>query len=236
MAKYFNNKIKSGKLAGSVFAVRYGEVIERAYNPIVSNPKSPAQVESRAKLKLLSQMAAVMAPFIAIKRVGSVSSRNFFTKFNYAAVSYADDAVDVNLSNIKLTSGVVSLPSVVVTRESENLAVSLSGAAIGINRVVYIGFIRDEDGTLRALSSVVVSTPGESNSFPGTLYGSPLANREVFVYAYGVRDNTENASVKFGNMSILTAEAVAKLIVSTTLTEKDVTLTETRFVSLLPAQ
>ena len=78
MAKYINNKIKSGRVAGSVFAVRYGEVIERAYNPYVSNPKSEAQVEARAKLKLLSQLAAVVAPVLAMPREGAKTSRNKF--------------------------------------------------------------------------------------------------------------------------------------------------------------
>lgn len=236
MAKYYNNKIKTGRVAGSVFSVRYGEVIERAYNPIVSNPNTEGQVKSRAKLKLLSQLSAVMAPYIAMKRLGALSPRNLFTRVNYGAVSYTNNAADINLSAVKLTTGVVSLPNITVTRATSTLSVELAGDVIDIDRVVYLAFIREADGTMRALSSVVVDDAGVGNTFPGTLYADPLAAREVFVYAYGVRDNTENARVKFGDMTILTAEAVANLIVSTTLTEKDVTITETKFFDLQPAQ
>lgn len=236
MAKYYNNKIKTGRVAGSVFAVRFGEVIERAYNPIVNNPKSEGQVESRAKLKLLSQLSAVMAPYIAMKREGAVSSRNVFTRVNYGAATYENNAADITLGDVKLTSSVVSLPGLSVTRDEDAMSVALSGGAVGLSRVVYVGFVRENDGTLRVLSSVVVSVPGVGNTFPGTLFNSPLPARGVYVYAYGVRDNTETARVKFGDMTILSAEAVAQLIVNTTLTEKDITLTETKFFELAPAQ
>lgn len=57
MAKYYNNKIKTGRVAGSVFAVRNGEVIERAYNPIVANPRTDAQLLQRAKMNLAGQIS-----------------------------------------------------------------------------------------------------------------------------------------------------------------------------------
>lgn len=57
MAKYYNNKIKTGRVAGSVFAVRNGEVIERAYNPIVANPRTDAQLMQRAKMNLAGQIS-----------------------------------------------------------------------------------------------------------------------------------------------------------------------------------
>lgn len=60
MAKYYNNKIKTGRLAGSVFAVRNGEVIERAYNPIVANPRTDAQLLQRAKMNLAGQISKLV--------------------------------------------------------------------------------------------------------------------------------------------------------------------------------
>lgn len=60
MAKYYNNKIKTGRVAGSVFAVRNGEVIERAYNPIVANPRTDAQLMQRAKMNLAGQISKLV--------------------------------------------------------------------------------------------------------------------------------------------------------------------------------
>lgn len=60
MAKYYNSKIKTGRVAGSVFAVRNGEVIERAYNPVVANPRTDAQLVQRAKMNLAGQISKLV--------------------------------------------------------------------------------------------------------------------------------------------------------------------------------
>ena len=129
MAKYYNNKIKSGRVAGSVFAVRFGEVIERAYNPIVSNPNTPAQVEARAKLKLMSQLSAVMAPVIAMPRQGAVSARNIFTRENYQSATFTDGNADIAITSVKLTKSVVALPQLTATRQAFDIQVSLNLAS-----------------------------------------------------------------------------------------------------------
>lgn len=229
MAKYYNNRIKTGKVAGSVFAVRYGEVIERAYNPIVANPKSANQVSARAKLKLLSQLSAVMGGVIAIPRDGAVSPRNIFVKLNYENVTYSDGNTSIQLDGIKLTRSVLSLPQLGVTRSGENVAVSISGTSqTELNRVVYVVFQKTADNELRFVASQVVSTPGANNYFPVTFEG--IADLNIVVYAYGMRDNNERARATFGNLTVPTAETVAKLIVTRELTLDDVTLTETRGV------
>ena len=66
----------SGKLGSSVFAISSGEQIVREYNPVVENPNTPAQVEQRAKFKLLSQLASDLASALAFKKEGLVSTRN----------------------------------------------------------------------------------------------------------------------------------------------------------------
>lgn len=228
MAKFYNNRVKSGRLAGSVFAIRNGETIERAYQPVVANPKSPAQVASRAKLKLMSQLSAVMAPVIAIPRQGSVSSRNLFTKKNYGATSYNSNEASIDLLAVQLTSSVVSLPDLTVTRTSGNVLVSLNAIqSSDLNRVVYAVFEKQEDETLRFLTSSVVSEPGADNNFPTTIT-LDSASITAVIYAYGVRDNSMAARVVFGNLQVPTAQTVAKLIVSRALTGADITVTETK--------
>ena len=235
MAKYINNKIKSGRVAGSVFAVRYGEVIERAYNPYVSNPKSDAQVESRAKMKLLSQLAAVVAPVLAMPREGAVSSRNKFVATNYGLVSYADTQADIPVTSIRLTAGVLGLPNLVVTRADSNLEVRLGGSAgVGIDKMLYALFVKGSDGFLRYAGSQVISAPGDSSTYPTTFAMTNTADSFV-VLAYGIRFNSEAARVKYGDLTTLPAEAVAKLLVTRMLMESDVTVTETKGGASNPA-
>lgn len=232
MAKFYNNRVKSGRVAGSVFAVRNGEVIERAYNPIVANPNTPAQLENRAKLKLLSQLSAVFGNYIAMPRIGAVSARNRFVKENYGATTYASNEADITMTSVKLTKSVVALPELTATRTGFTIGVELNLADADINRIVYIGVVRQPDGTARVAAAAVVSEAGTNRNYPGTLEMNTTA--PAYVFAYGVRDNTEAARVKFADMNV-TAENIANVIVTRMLTEQDVTVTETQAVSV-PAQ
>lgn len=225
----------TGKLADVVMAVRNGEQVARKYQPIVFNPSTAAQVAQRAKLKALSQLSAVMASVIAIPKQGPVSSRNLFTKLNFPNVSYADNTASVNLVNIRLTSGILSLPAVSMTRASNVLTISLASTdSLDVNRVVYAVFARQDDGTLRLAKSIVVSTPGTGNTYQATMDADPTVN-DYLVLGYGVRENNENARARLANVEVPTAEYIAKLVVSRTLTESDVTLTETRGALQIPA-
>lgn len=233
MAKYYNNQKKSGKVAGSVFAIRYGETIERAYNPVVSNPNTENQVASRSKLKILSQLAAVMSPVIAMPRQGAVSTRNRFISNNYNSANYSSNQASITLANIKLTTSVVSFPTIRADRAAESISVTVVNddrvENYDFDRVVYAMFEKRSDGTLRLLATKVVTSQGSANSWEANM---PLTSLAVVVYAYGIRDNNDNATVVFGNLEVPTAEMVAKLIVNRTLTESDITLTETKSASL----
>lgn len=215
----------TGKLADTVMSVRNGEQIARKYQPMVYNPSTHAQMATRAKMKLMSQLSAVMAPVIAMPRQGNISARNMFVKKNYGAATYDNNQADVELGNIKLTSSVVGISPLVVTRgESNTINLSTNGDA-GLDRVVYVAFAKQDDNSLILVESKVVNEKGEANTFPTTMqFYEGYAGA---IYAYGMRDNTDATKAKYGNMQTLTAETIAKLVVTRTLTEADVTLTET---------
>lgn len=215
----------TGKLADTVMSVRNGEQIARKYQPVVYNPSTPAQIAQRAKLKLISQLSAVAAPYIAIPRNGAVSSRNIFTKINFPAATYSDNTADIELEAVKLTKSVVALPAISAVRTGSELSLGLATSEIDVNRVVYVAFVKT-DGELRAAGSVVSTTKGTPSS-PWQATLDIASTDECVVYAYGIRDNTETARVRFGELQAVTAEEVAKLIVTRTLLENDVTLTDT---------
>lgn len=214
----------TGKLAETVMTVRNGEQIARKYQPVVYNPNTPAQVATRAKMKLMSQLSAVMSPVIAIPREGIVSSRNKFVSVNYRKATFTDNTADITLSAVQLTKSVVALPAVNATRSGSAINIELAAAAT-VDRVVYAVFAKQADNTLRYVTSSVVATPGQDSKFP---YDPVVGTEPMVVYAYGVRDNTEAARVIFGNMQALTAETVAKVVTSRALLETDITLTETQ--------
>lgn len=225
----------TGKLANTVMVVRFGEQIARKYQPIVSNPNTPAQIAVRAKLKLMSQLSAVMAPYIAMRRVGTISRRNQFVKVNYPATTYADNTADVNLVDIKLTKGVVAFPTIAANRQTTYIAVSIpESASDNFDRVVYVMFERQTDGTLRHVADAVVANSSEAPTFPAEL-PLPAETTRVVIYGYGVRDNTEAARVAFANLNVTTPEMVATIITSRNLLESDITLSETRAI-LSPTQ
>ena len=218
----------TGKVADAVMVVRNGEQIVRKYQPMVSNPSTDAQVEARAKLKLMSQLAAVMAPVIAIPRDGNVSSRNNFVKYNYKAAGYSNLMASVDLSAITLTKSVVAMPSIQAEATTESIRAYITSAGrvgvLDVSRIVYAMFVKQTDETLRYVGSAVANEAGVDNNWPVSL---PLTTESVVIYAYGVRDNNESARVAFGNLEVESAESVAKLIVSRSVKESDITLTET---------
>lgn len=222
--------VKTGRLGGSVFAVRNGVTIERQYQPNVSNPKSEAQVQARAKLKLISQLSEVVAPVIAIPREGIISSRNLFVRRNYGLLGYADSTATCQLEKLQLTGSVLAIPALTVTPAGGaggSITVSVAGNVSNeVTRMVYAYLVRNTDGLLRLRETVVVSTPGTNGTFQGTINAGVTAEGGV-ILAYGVKTLTETARVKFADMNVATAEQIAQLVATRVLTDKDVSMTET---------
>ena len=218
---------QSGKLGQSVLSTRYGEQIQRAYVKEIANPKTEAQVATRSRFKLASQLSAVMADVIAIPRVGSKTGRNQFVSATMDITSEAAGVAQVDLNSVQLTKSQRGLIGFTGTRDTANnkISVALKGAnGSELSRVVYVAFEKQNDGSLVQLASQVVSTPGASNTFPADLKGS---TKSVVVYAYGMTDKDGAASVKFGNLNAPTAEQVAKLLTTSSDTLSGVSLTKT---------
>ena len=231
MAKYFNNKVKTGRVAGSVFAVRNGVTIERAYQPIVANPKSVAQAETRAKFKLVQQLATVVSPYIAMRREGLVSSRNKFVRVNFPKVTYANSEANINMLDIDMTNSAVALPAIDATRGEGVVNVALAAADSQLNRVVYVAVIRQTlDNKVRVVGTAVATIAGADNTYAATIQtGSIGAQSSIYVYAYGMRDNNNATKEVFSNLEV-TAENVAKVIVTRSFDDFDLTITETKSV------
>ena len=191
----------TGKLGSSVFAISGGVQIMREYNPVVSNPNTEAQIAQRAKLKLMSQLAAVMAPGIMFVKMGLVSARNQFVSKNIGLATYGEsepEQASVDLTKIQLTpSNVAMRPLGEVTLSTGTLHLAL-GDDNGptFSRVVYVVYAKTADGDLVYVASKSVTEPGSNKTYPTTM---SCNYSNVVVYAFGVNDKNSNATIRYEN-------------------------------------
>lgn len=227
MAKVYGLTGKAnGKFGNAVFRIRYGQQVMSQYNPVVANPRTQAQVDVRSKLKLVSQLSAVLAQVIAMPRIGAVTARNRFTKVNYQAAGVSDGLARIDLPVVQLTDSARRMPAFTVTRDSGNSIDASLLEASPFSRVVYVVVAKDIKGLLRVFDSAVVnnSAPGVANTFPAKMN---YTSEAIVVYAYGITDLNEKASATFGNINSPTAESIARVIANRVLNYNDAVTTAT---------
>lgn len=222
----------TGKVADVVMSVRNGEQIARKYQPVVANPSTPLQVASRARLKLMSQLSAVVSDMVAFRRIGTVSPRNIFVKRNYDKTTYnaGTETASIAMASLDLTGGVLGLPGVAVERTAGGAFLRMSEALVNYDKVVYGVVVEQGDGTLRSAGVSVVSNPGDENVYPSTGFTMGSEGRTGYGYAYGIRLNTESAKARFGNLTDDNPNAILSVI--RTLNEGDYSLSETTAVAI----
>lgn len=184
----------TGKVGNSVWAVSGGVQIVRPYNPNVSNPNTDAQVEQRAKLKLMSQVAAALASIIAFKKKGLVSARNKFVSANIGYCDYDDGHATLDLNQLDLTGSSAPLPAIQGTI-GQDLAVAVnlaSAAAADVDSVLYALVRETENSKLEVIDFKVATNPGATRNFAAQLQGK---DGDECIYAYGIK-YTDDASRK----------------------------------------
>lgn len=230
MKLYGLSGLATGKKGADVFSIRNGVQIVRQWNPEPYNPKTPAQVESRAKMKLLSQVGAAVKPIIAIQREGLKTPRNLFISKNYDIVSYANNEAQIALEDMQLTNSSIGLPSFTATRADSKINVALAQDMTGsLDRVVYLILSCPSNQELIPQGSIVVNAAGADGLFAGQLDD---VEGDIVIYGYGIRDNNAASTVKFSNLGVDPGITVAKIVASRTLSSTDFSLTATRGLQL----
>lgn len=215
-----------GKIENIVVSQMGGVSIARAYQPNVSNPKTEKQVDQRARLKLASQMAATMSPVIAIPKNGLVSARNAFIRKNMDLITAIKGTAQMMFAKIQLTNGSIPLPPVSATfLASNNFAFGFESApGDSVSRIVYSLFKKTVDGKLQFYKSYVTEDPGSDGMYSMEVQG---LDGEIAVYAYGIKDLSTAAKVKYDNYNIATGEEIAKLVSTRTMSSSDYQFTKT---------
>ena len=166
----------SGKLGSSVFAISGGEQIVREYNPRVANPNTDAQVAQRAKMKLMSQLAAALASGLAFKKSGLKSARNLFVSKNIGLCSVSNGKATCEMTALQLTPG---------TEPFSNADISISAENI-LEVASYVPFT---DNTKKVI--VVVCEVTESDKLEVKNIGIANVEDGEYSYTYNVlRDKT----------------------------------------------
>lgn len=200
----------SGKLGSSVFATVSGQQIVRQYQPVVSNPATEAQTAQRAKMKLMSQLGAAMAPVIVMKKDGLVSARNKYIKRNIQYVSVSQGIASVDVPDLQLTDGVGNVGEVTSIFAANSVNVMISNLDPNSSRVVFILFSRNEDGTLSLFGSQVKSVTGSPSDYTQATFAAAPADSVAYVYT--ISDVDGRATARFEQYSVNNAVQIASLV------------------------
>lgn len=214
----------TGKLGSSVFAISGGSQIVREYNPVVSNPNTDAQIAQRAKLKLMSQLGAALAPALGFTKMGLVSARNQFVSKNIGLATFENNEAKVDVGTLQLTPSNISFPGLSATGGGENINVALANAAAGdIKRVAYFVYRQTNSDKLEYVASKIVTEAGEGRTFPSSF---AVGSGDFVVYAYGIKDNSVTATIRYENYASSRGMADATLDVVSMFRSTDYALTQ----------
>lgn len=234
----------TGKIGSIVFATSGGETIAREYNPHVANPNTMAQVNQRARMKLMSQLSASLAPVVAMRKEGLTSARNKFVQRNFGA-SYASGGIaQISYENVQLTSGNAGLPQIKWVAETDDgndlYAFFSDEPSANISRVVWCLFRKTDEGKLEFVTSQIASTrtaPVANRYFQVRFENVIMSGSEAVLganyvlYAYGMSDTSESATAHYGELNVQSATDIARLVATRTISFQDYQFTQTRGAS-----
>lgn len=232
-----------GKIGAIVFSTSGGYTIAREYNPHVANPNTMPQINQRARMKLMSQLSAALAPVIVMRKEGLTSARNKFVQRNFENTYASEGIAQVSYENVQLTSGNAGLPSVHWIVEGTGATRPLyvyftDEPSTTISRVVYCLFQKTDEGKLAYVSSIIVSERGDASvhgyfegQFNDLSQAEGKLSRNYVIYAYGMSDTSEKAAAKYGNLNVQNGTDIARLVATRTISFEDYQFTQTRGTS-----
>lgn len=187
MAKIYGlNGVLRGRQGNNVFSVQNGTQVVKAYQPVVSNPRTIYQREQRAKFALAGKISGA-TPIIAISGMNGASAREKRARFvslitRAAAVTGSSDDLiaSIGFSSILWSEGSLSRWSssfsataqynqnnIVCTISAMTIA---SGAPAGYGEMVVVGLFDSES---RPLDEVQFAVRGTSSSLTFTFRETP---------------------------------------------------------------
>lgn len=236
--------IKEGKKAG-IITYKVGDtLLAREYVPHPANPKTERQVQQRAKIKLLSQIAAVFRPIIAIFPSSGKSSRAIFARLNYPKITAPSTTAEIDYNSVYLTDS--ERP---ITQVAKDIAFLPSGVRMlvglpeepteDINRVFYYLFSKQDNGKLVFLDYYLSEIRWSSRNplffcwanAPFEIDEEGRATRDYIIYAIGMGDNSEQATEYWSQLDVPNLEFLGQIIAEKLISSNDFYFTETSSLS-----
>lgn len=236
--------IKAGKKAGIV-TYRVGDtLLAREYNPHPKNPKTERQVQQRAKIKLLSQIAAVFRPIIAIFPSSGKTSRSIFSKINYPKIAATSTTAEIDFTSVSLTDS--SRP---ITQVEKDIAFLSSGVRMlvglheeptqDIKRIFYYIYTKTDNGKLQLLDYYLSEIRWTSRNplyfcwanAPFEIDEEGRASRDYLIFAIGMGDNSEEATEYWSQLDVPNLEFLGQIIAEHLISANNFYFTETSSLS-----
>lgn len=236
--------IKYGKRGGIIYYKVEDNVISRSYTPKVANPNTEKQVQQRAKIKLLSQIAAVFRPIIAIFPSSGKSSRSIFARLNYPNISVPGTTAEIDYSSVYLTDSTrpitqVTKDVVFFTTGVRKLIGLPEEPTEDIKRVFYYLFSKTDNEKLVFLDYYFSEIRWSSRnplffcwanaSFDIDEQGK--ATKDYVVYALGMGDKSEEATEYWENLDVPNLGLLGQIIAEGLIKDSDFYFTETTSLS-----
>ena len=198
----------SGKMGAAVFRVREGQQVITQYNPIVKNPNTEGQQTQRAKFKLMSQLAAVMAPGFGTMSVttrkakGKPSQRNAFTQLNFPLVEVTSEDQEVTakipMEELKLTSSFRYLNPFTLNSEPTGIDIAFNDnlpSDVSTIRFVVVNYVGNVP-TLQTIQDIPAANFASGNS---QLIATPTGKYTVLAYGL-IPSESAKAAIDLDNI------------------------------------
>ena len=137
MAKIYGlNGVLRGKQGNNVFSVQNGTQVVKAYQPVVSNPRTTRQQFQRAKLALAGKMSGV-TPYAALQGLSGESKRDKRATFvaNIVRHSTVTSSGGVLTASINYDDVIYSVGSVPQHSSTPSFTARWGSGAISINTI-----------------------------------------------------------------------------------------------------
>lgn len=189
----------SGRTGSYTFRQSRGETIVSQYQPMVKNPNTEKQQDQRARFKLMTQLAAIMAPGFGTmgvtKRPGKQrpTQRNAFLKLNMPAAVVDGGSAKIQMEQVKLTTSNSPLGTIAANSAAGTVEVQNVPSNVATIRFIEVGYVSYNDKTrpeLRKITDVPV-TNGRA---------SIQAGDDGTILAYGLIPSESLTGVDFDNI------------------------------------